>query len=189
MAFDPTKVKCGPGRLYLGAVGAVEPVNTVVASVFTDVINPAVWFEVGYTDEGHEFTYAPSFDGIPVAEEMLDLRTVQTGLDMTLAFAAAELTSKNIQAALNGGTVVVTGSTGTTLTTFEPPAFGTVTRTAILWEGDEKDERWIYRKCIQTGDVQLSRRKAPAKVTIPMSFKLEVISNAIKPFKSWTAGV
>lgn len=185
MPMDPNQVKSGPGKLYFGAVGAAEPTHTVVDGKFTDVWGVA-WTQVGYTDEGHTFTYAPNFEDVEVAEEMLAIRTVQTGLEMTLEFAAAELLADNIQKALNGGTITTTGSAGTQLVKFSPPAFGVSTRVAIGWESDEADERWVYRKCIQTGEVALARKKAPEKVVLPMSFRLEVVGGGVLPFDRWS---
>lgn len=174
MPFDVTKVKSGPGKLYFAVVGAAEPADLTTAW-------PVAWTQVGYTDEGHSFTYSPSFDDIEVAESLLPIRRVQTGLEMTVEFAAAELLASNIQKALNGGTI----TTGTGIVTFEPPAFEDVaTRVAIGWEADDASERWVYRKCVQTGDVELARRKAPDKTTVPMTFTLETPAGAVKPFKA-----
>ena len=37
------------------------------------------------------------------------------------------------------------------------------------------------RKCLQTGDVAIARRKAPDKATIPCSFMLEIVAGGGKP--------
>jgi hypothetical protein len=67
----------------------------------------------------------------------------------------------------------------------EPLAFGAVEpRVAILWEADDKSERWVWRRCLQTGAVAIGRSKGAAKATIPLSFTLEPVSSAIRPFKA-----
>jgi hypothetical protein len=171
--FDVTKVKSGPGKLRFAAVSSTEPADLITAWA-------AAWVQVGYTDAGHTFTYTPAFDDVEVAEEYLPIRTVQTGLDATVEFSAAETTSKNIQTALNGGTI----TTGTGIVTFDPPAFGSVTYTAIGWESDAADERWVYRKCLQTGATAFAREKAPSKTLVPMTFRLQTVSAVIKPWKA-----
>lgn len=181
MPFEVNKVKFGPGTLYAAPVGTVEPVDLTTAWA---TVAPA-WTALGYTDEGHTFTYSPSFDPVEVAEALLRIRSVQTGLEAGLEFALAEMTAKNLQYAFNGGTIV----TATGITTFEPPAAtDQAVRLAIGWESDKDPdtglvtERWVYRKCLQTGDVAIARQKAPNKATIPMNLTLEEVTGK-KPFK------
>lgn len=166
-------VRVGVGKLYFAEVGATEPVD------FTSAWS-AAWIPVGYTDEGHSFTQTPSYDDVTVAEELIPIRSVKTALDMTLEFAAAEITAVNIQKAFNGGTI----TTGTGFVTFTPPAASAAdTRVAIGWESDDNTERWVFRKCVQTGGSEITRRKGADKATIPMSFKLEVVDGSA-PFKA-----
>lgn len=94
-----------------------------------------------------------------------------------------------------GGTLIDVTTAGTTATvtesadttTFEPPAAGTETRTAILWQSVTAvgpDEMWVFRKCIQTGSVAIPRQKSPNKATIAVQFQCEV-PNGLQPFKAW----
>ena len=171
----PTNVKVGAGTLYFGVVGAVEP------SDLTAPISTTVWTAVGYTDKGHLFSVKPSYETIEVAEEKMPVRREKSAVEYSVEFEVAEMTALNVQKALNGGTVTTAAGT----VTFEPPApTDPDTRVAILWESDAKDERWIFRKCIQTDKVDIERRKAPQKALIPMHFELEVVSSAIRPFRA-----
>ena len=249
-------VKLGPGLIYLAPVGTPEPVDLVTPWA---TVSP-LWTPLGYTDEGSASKYTISSDTVEVAEELLPIRSEVTGVDVSLAFAAAEITAKNLSRALNGGTIVtqatligtativaatdvitssvahslaigdkvvfgtmtggapivagtvyyvLTVPSSTTLTIsatlggivlpitvdgsslsiskalgvvkFEPPAPGTEVRTAIGWESQDHFERWVWRKCLNTGDVEISRKKAPDKSTIPMEFHSEVVTNQ-KPF-------
>lgn len=168
---DPTSVRVGPGILRVGAVGAVEP---------TDLTAPwdAAWVPLGYTEEGHSFSSAPNFEPIEVAEETDPIRYEPTGREMRVDFAAAEMTATNLSRALNGGTI----TTGAGIVTFEPPNPGEEVRIALGWEARDGSERWVWRKCLQTGEVSIARRKAPDKATIPMSFMLEIVAGGVKPF-------
>lgn len=172
---DPTKVKVGPGLLYFGPTDATEPVDLTTPWATVD----ADWVPVGYTEEGHEATVEPKFEPIEVAEELTPIRYDETSREITVAFEAAQMTVDNIAKALNGGSIV----TGTGIVTFEPPELGSVTRVKIGWESDDHEERWVFRQCVQTGAVKMSRKKAPDKATVPMEFMCEKPSGA-KPFKA-----
>lgn len=174
----PNFVKFGPGKLYTAAVGSTEPTDLTTAWA-------AAWTLAGYTDAGHTFTYTPSYENIEVAEELLPIAKVATGQEATLEFAFAELIAKNVQLALNGATVTSSGTGATAIDSVEPLAFGaTETRIAIGWEASDASERWIFRKCIQTGAVAIARQRGAAKSTIPVQFALEPVSALIKPWKA-----
>lgn len=70
-----------------------------------------------------------------------------------------------------------------TITVFEPPEIGVVTKVAIGWEAMDGLERWVWRKCIQTGSVTLARRKAPAKTLIACEFRV-MKSSGVVPFRA-----
>lgn len=175
---DPTKIRVGPGILKIAPVGSTEPVDLTTAWA-------AAWVDLGYTEEGHAFSASPSFEPVEVAEEIDPIRYEPTGREMSVEFAAAEMTALNLSRAMNGGTV----TTGTGIVTYEPPSPGAEVRVALGWESLDKKERWIWRRCLQTGDVEIARRKAPDKATIPMSFMLEIVAGGVKPFKAIIDGI
>jgi hypothetical protein len=168
---DPTKIRVGPGRLKVAAVGSTEPADLTTPWV-------VAWTDLGYTDEGHSFTSSPSFEPVEVAEEIDPIRYEATGREMRVEFALAELTAANLAKAMNGGDVV----TGTGIVTFEPPDPGDEVRIALGWESLDAKERWVWRKCLQTGDIEIARRKAPDKALIPCSFMCEIVAGGAKPF-------
>lgn len=257
---NPTAVKVGPGVLKIAAVGSAEPADLVAEW-------DAAWTDLGYTDEGHAFSSEVSMEAVEVAEELLPILNVTTGIAMTISFALAEMTAQNLSYALNGGevtgderfvvdangdpvTVAINATTDTFTTTvnhdlqvddpvkfgtittttgvtagttyyvinktsktfqvsatvggaslamtsdgsaltvaeqsgiviFEPPDAGDEQRVALGWEADDGSERWVWRKCVQTGNVEVARRKAPAKATIPCEFALEIVAGGVKPF-------
>lgn len=170
---QPGQVRIGPGILKIAPVGTAEPADLTAAW-------GAAWIDLGYTAEGHTFTASPSFDPVEVAEEVDPISYEVTGREMRVEFALAQITAKRLSYALNGGTITVAGS----VVTFEPPDPGTETRVALAWESKDKKERWVWRKCMQTGDVEIARRKAPDNATIPMSFMCEMVAGGLKPFKA-----
>lgn len=157
---DPTNVRVGPGMLYIAALGSTEPTDLATAW-------DAAWVDLGYTTEGSTFTFDNTFEDVPVEEELDPIATLQTQRLTTVAFAAAELTARNLQIALNGGTITA----GTGIVTFEPPDAGDFTSVMVGWEADDGLERWIFRKCTQVGSTEITRRKAPNIAALPMEFR------------------
>lgn len=178
----PDFVKYGPGKLYVGAVGATEPTDLTTAL-------GVAWTYIGYTDAGSTFTYTPSYENIEVAETLLPISKVATGQEMTVEFAFAELTAQNLQKALNGATITPSGTGATSIDKLEPLAFGvTETRTALLWAADDASERWVFRRCLQTGAVSIARQRGAAKAVVSVTYSLETPSGGVKPFMAIIKG-
>lgn len=160
-----SSVELGPGLLYVAPIGTTEPTS---ASAALD----AAFVEVGYTDDGSRFTWTTNIEGIEVEEEFEPIRYATVGRVGMLAFAAAELTRRNLGVAINAG--VATSSA----VALEPPAPGLEVRVKIVWTSDPQGpsltaSRWIYRQCFQGGDMEINRQKAPDKALLPMEFSLE----------------
>jgi hypothetical protein len=157
---NPLAVRVGPGILYIAPLESTEP---------TDLDTPwdGDWTPLGYTDAGSEFVIDQTFEDVLVAEELDPVLTLQTARTTTVNFALAEITAANMQRALNGGVI----DTGVGIVTFEPPGVGEYTHVMIGWEAEDGLERWVFRKCLQVGSVNIARRRAPDKATIPMSFR------------------
>lgn len=172
MPRDSSLIQLGPGTLRSAPLATAEPADIVSAYA-------AAWVDLGYTEEGSAFAYALSSDNVLVAEEFDPVRVVTTGRTATVAFALAQITAENLKRALNGGTI----TTGTGIVTFEPPAPGAEVRRMLAWDSEDGQERWIFRQCFQTGNVEVARRKAPAKSTIPTTFTLEK-PTGLQPFKA-----
>lgn len=184
----PTAISLGgPGYLYAAVLGSTEPTNTVAANLFTDAW-AAAWILLGYTEDGSEFSYAPSYENVDVAEELEAIDSAPTGREIKVMFQAAENTAKNYQRAMNGGTITVTGTGGTLLTKFEPPALGAESSIMLGWESEKHDERWVFRQCKQTGTINTARKKGAAKALIPMEFTVYKPANGTSlPFARWSS--
>ena len=158
---NPNAVRVGPGKLYIAPIGSTEPDDLATAW-------DAAWTELGYTDEGSSVGGEQSFENVMVAEELEPITLLPTTRSLTVSFALAELTAANLAVAFNGGTVD-TPSGG--LVTFEPGDAGTVTPVMIGWESDDALERWIFRRCIQVGSLDIARKRAPDKAVIACEFR------------------
>jgi len=171
----PEAISLGPGYLYIAVLGTTEP---------TDLTTPwasvsANWIHLGYTTEGSTFTYTPSAESVVVAEELDPVARALTGREFKMEFALAQLTATNLKVAMNGGTITA----GSGIVTFEPPDLGEELRTMLGWESEDHQERWVLRRCLQTGASSIGRRKGADRAAIGVSFDLEKPSGA-KPFKA-----
>jgi hypothetical protein len=176
----------GPGFLYWAPLASTAPTNTVTGSVFTDTW-PGAWLPFGVTDDGSEFSYKPSTDDVEVAEYYDPPAIVSTGREISISFSVAQVHATNFKRALNGGTLSVTGSGATTLSTYTPPTVGSEVRAMIGWEAQDSTERLVLYQAYQTGEVKWSRKKGADKATIPVEFRAEIPASGI-PFTYWTAG-
>lgn len=172
---SPAAVKLGPGLLYVAPIGTTEPTTGSGAL-------PSAWVALGYTEEGSEVTFDMTFEDVDVAEELDSVKTVATGRATSVKFALAEMCARNLSTAFNGGTI---SSPSSGFVTFDPPDLGEETRLMIVWQADDNQERWLFRRCLQVGSVTIARKKAPDKATIPCEFKTEIPPDGSKPFRVW----
>ncbi|MEU9888013.1 hypothetical protein [Sphaerisporangium sp. NPDC051011] len=174
----PEAIALGPGVLYIAVLGTAEiaDLTTPWASVSPN------WIPLGYTTEGSKLTYTVGSENVEVAEELDPIAVALTSRELGLEFALAQITASNLKTALNGGTITA----GSGFVTFEPPDLGEEVRTMLGWESEDHTERWLYRKCLQVGNMEMERRKGAAKAAISCNFKLERPPGA-KPFKALLA--
>lgn len=172
---NPAGLALGPGKLYIAVLGTDEPADLTTP---WETVS-ANWIPLGYTDEGSTFTYSVDSENVEVAEELDPVAVALTSRELGLTFALAEITATNLKRALNGGSIV----SGTGIVTFEPPDLGEEVRTMLGWESEDGSERWVYRKCLQVGNMEMSRAKGAAKATISCDFRLERPADA-KSFKA-----
>lgn len=161
---NPKAISLGPGYLYIAALGSTEPSDLITAW-------DTAWTLLGYTEEGSEFSYEPSTDDVDVAEELDIIDVATTGRSISVSFTLAELTAENLKRAMNGGTLTTGGIAPDTFQAFEPPVLGSETYTMLGFEAEDHEERWLFRNCRQTGNVQIQRRKGADKATIPTEWR------------------
>lgn len=172
MPFEvPAAKRVGPGKLYIAPLESTLPTDLATAW-------DAAWVELGYTEEGHEFEIAPTFEDLEVAESLEPLDTFETTRLLNVRFTARQYTARNLQIAQNGGTIV----TGTGIVTFEPPETGDRTAVMIGWEADDNLQRKVWKQCIQTGSVTTAARKAPTAQSVPMDFRVLVPDDGSIPW-------
>lgn len=182
--FHPAAVRFGkPGKLYIAALGSTEPTN--VSSAWN-----AAFVALGYTEEGSAFTSELSTEDVGVAEELDPIAVATTGRVSSVNVALAEITKRNLSIALNGGTIVTPDGQNWT---FEPPDTGSETRYMLGWDASAdpavNDLRFLFRRVLTVGNLDMGNRKGAAKSTLSVTFRLEKPSDGVsKPFKVFGAG-
>jgi len=175
-----------PGYLLWAPLGTVEPVCTVAGGVFTDAWTTG-FVNLGSTVDGSSFKASLKVEAISVAEFLDPIKYVTTGRESQISFALASYTAANLKKVFNGGTLTVTGSAATTKNEYTPPAPGTEVRAMIGWESLDHTVRIIAYQAINSGDIQMDLKKAPAFTGLPCDFMLEVPASGV-PYKIVTAG-
>jgi hypothetical protein len=175
----------GPGTLNKGAFGAVEPVDTAVATV----PDPLVWTDVGGTSDGVEIAIDQDYTQLEV-DQIVDIPERRlTKREATLKTNLAETTLDNLSLALNGATVAV-GGTGATafksLTPVNGSSASQVTYSALLFDGfapNGKPRRVIGRKMLSVKPVEFAYSKKNQTV-FSVFFSAHYVSASIASFKA-----
>ncbi len=176
-----------PGFLYLAPFGTAFPTGVVAGSKFTDAPS-ATWVEVGATEDGSTFSYSPSIEAVTVAEFLDPITWRTVSREGSMAFNLADYTMKNLQRAMNGGTLsTVSGTGATTLTKYVPPGLGAEIRQALMWECGDSTMRMFFYRTINVADVESAFNKAPSFAVFPCEFRMEVDSSG-NTFEVYSAG-
>lgn len=185
MSANPTNLIMGPATMYVGAFGAIEPLDTAINST------PAAsaWIDVGGTDGGITFSVDPKFTEFAV-DQIVDTPGARlTSRAITVATTLAEATLSNLATALN----TTIGATGAGFASFEPDygdfASQPPYRALLLdgWapgptENANFRRRLIVRKVLCTSKIDLAYAK-DKQTGIPVTFQGYYVSKLKGPFR------
>lgn len=104
---DVSNVIAGSGKLYIAAAGSSLPTLTSLPITW-----PVEWITSGYTDDGIDFTYTPTFKDITVDEELGPVQTLLTAEKLEISLKMAETTLLNLSRAIAGSTLELNTPTG-----------------------------------------------------------------------------
>lgn len=157
-----SSIHLGPGRLYYAPLGTAEP-TSCSASL------PGAWLVVGYTEDGSTVETEISTQPIEVAEELDPVLYVQTSRMTRVNLAMAEMAVSRLALAMGAGATRTDDATS-----FEFPTPAAITGVMLVWDSDEtpsaSNRRWVFRAVYPNGTISVSRKKAPNKATIPVTF-------------------
>lgn len=108
MSVNAANLVLGPGRLYVGAFGATEPLDsTVTPNGVTTPPSSSVWTDVGGTDGGVSLMVENTYQDLAVDQVLMPVGARLTDMKMTVATKMSELSLANLNTAMNN-----IGSTG-----------------------------------------------------------------------------
>lgn len=182
---NPLNVKLGPGRIYYAPIGTAEP-TLGSASL------PSQWQAVGYTEAGSELQINQDTADVEVAEELDPIDNLVTKRTTQLVVEAAEVTKKNLLMVSGGGAANTNDGTAFELT--DPSAQVGV---MVVWDSvdtlpDITNRRVLMRKVKPGGNINLARKKAPNKATLPVTLacvKPDASTKSVKFFPDQTGVV
>src|SRR5258707_10953701 len=132
----------GAGYLYFANLGTSLPANTVAGSVFTDAW-PAGWNEIGITKTGSEFDYTINVSPIDSAEFFDPVQWVMDSREAALKMELEQISATNMKFALNGGSLLVSGSGRAELNSFKPPSPGSEVPIIVGLGAPDKSEKLL----------------------------------------------
>jgi hypothetical protein len=180
-----------PGFLWLAPANTAFPTlgGTASGSIFTD--SPSVTFyEIGATEAGYTFSYSQTIEAINVAEFADPVKWRTTARQGSMAFNMADYTLKNVQRSMNGGTLTLasgTQGTGNAVNKWTPPAVGSETRAALLWQSLDGTMRIFMYQTVQVNEMETAFKKAPDFAVLPCEFRFEIDASG-NIFEVYTAG-
>lgn len=190
MAINPitsAAVQTGPGRIRYAPLGTTIPTFTVTASKFSPTWTN--WVDFGSTDAGITYTEASETADINVAESLYPVRTVVTGKSSRIAGVLNEVTDINWKTVNNGGTIAITGTTGTKMSEYTPPLAGSEVRIMLAFQSNGDDEIIVWPQCFQVGSMEYARSTFETKAGLSFEFNAEIPATGYTtPYHRFTAG-
>jgi hypothetical protein len=180
-------VQTGPGRIRYAPLGTTIPTFTVTASKFSPTWTN--WLDVGSTDAGITYTEASETADINVAESLYPVRTVVTGKSSRIAGVLNEVTDINWKLVNNGGTIAITGTTGTKMSEYTPPLAGSEVRVMLAFQSNGDDEIIVWPQVFQVGSMEYVRGTFDTKAGLSFEFNAEIPATGYTtPYHRFTAG-
>lgn len=165
-------VRCGPGKIYVGAFGSVGTLPVTLAAAIADAtLKTAGWRELGFTTEGSTLNYSSSSEQVQVAERLKGIKTIITGVEMNFETTMAEISPENLRLATGASAGAITETEDEIKFVF--PKNGGSARTSILWVADDGLEALVLAKCFAGGDISIPRRKGAEPAAVGVTFSVE----------------
>ena len=189
LSVNAANLVLGPARLYVGAFGATEPLDsTATPNGVTTPPSSAVWTDVGGTDGGISFAVDNTYTDLVVDQIIMSVGARLTDMKMSITTKMSEITLTNLATVLNNITTTGGGSGYSTLdipvgTASTQPTYAALCLDAwapMLSTGAPALGRIIVRKVLAQVKVnQMYDKKAQASLDV--TFSAYFVSNSIAP--------
>lgn len=185
--ITPGQIKTGPGILRYAPLGTAIPTVTAAASKI--VATWTNWVDPGATDAGITYTESTDTSDIRVAESLYPVRTVTTGKTGRISVTLSQVSDLNWKLAMNGGTITVTGTGATKLSSYVPPLMGFEVRVMLSFVSYDEEEAFVWPQVFNVGSVETARSTLDTKAELPLEFNVELPDPAVltTPYRRWVA--
>jgi hypothetical protein len=179
----------GPARLYIGAFGANEPLDSAVTpNGVTTPPSSGSWTDVGGTDGGVTYAVEGTLTDLSVDQIIMAVGSRLTDLKMTVTTKMSEMTLANMNSALNSITSTGSGSGYSTQDITVTSAATQPTYSALIidgWapylsSGNPALRRIIVRKVLATPKVSMMYDKK-TQASYDVSWGCYFVSNSVNP--------
>lgn len=170
----------GPGDLYTGAVGGVEPLDASINAAPAS----SAWSGMGGTNGGVKLTITQTYDELVVDQITDVVGRRKTKRDFQIDTVLAEPTMENLIASLNESPAV----TGSNFKSMEPTIDNSATQPnyfAMIFDGYAPNSfrrRVIGRRMLSTNNLAFEYGKTQ-QTGFTVAFSGHFVSSVIKPFK------
>ncbi len=180
VAFAMAEMTLAHLKLALNG-GTVTPDDAVLTDAATTNADPTV------TSASAGFTTAVDLhkpiSGIGIPPNSY-IGLVNSATSIELSSSPTLNTPANATATAAGVTVTIGGRWGSYL---EPPQVGDEVRIMLGWDSDDELERVIWRRCLQSGNGEIARRKGADFARVNSEFSLEQPGAGLAPFRHFFA--
>lgn len=184
MSVVATNLALGPGTLYTGVFGAVEPLDTAVATT----PDATAWPDVGGTKDGVSIAINQEFTELDVDQIVDVVGRRMTKRDLTMQTNMAEVTLENLVTANNGGTIAIGGTGATAFKSYVPSNDTSATQPvykALVMDAfgpNSKRRRLLVRRVLSTSNLEFAYKENEQTV-YTTTFAAHFVSSSITPFK------
>jgi hypothetical protein len=188
MALNSQELLQGPARIFIGNVGATEPVAINVAPA------ASAWTDLGLTVGGVELSINTEHAALE-ADQILDRAgSVPTNREITVTANLGQIVADNLVYAMNGDLTAITTVGGNEVyePEFDEDSFVPRYRAILLWglapsgDGTSRKRRvFIIRKVLSTDGFTLSASKTDQTV-VAVTFTGHYVDATKAPFKMIT---
>jgi len=189
MGVNASNLILGPAKMYVGAFGATEPLDsTVTPNGPTTPPSSAVWTDVGGTEGGVQFEADTKYTDLGVDQIIMSVGARLTQLTMQVVTKLSEVTQANLTTALNSITTTSSGSGYitediTVTNSASQPTYAALIIDGwapLLSSGASALRRIIIRKVLSQAKVALMYDKK-TQASYSCTFAAYYVSNSINP--------
>lgn len=140
-----TNVIVGAAKVYLASSSTVVPTPVAADRYNTTVEAAAGWTDVGYTQNGVEISYEPTYTDVEVDQLLDSARVFKSGMRVTIMTTFAEATLQNL--------LFVWAQAASSLTTYTGSGDASTSTSALMvMQGGHLGEAPLERKFIAIGN-------------------------------------